>query len=130
MKSKTLIEIFNEAQKDYATTQINDTGYQACILLGVKITKEDMTGKITIHDPGKSINYYIEISQDAYKLFYKKGWKKAVREITLSKYKDKLERVTKSISREMNGGRSPKRLRTLKESRGQILRKYYKLSQK
>ena len=130
MKSKTLIEIFNEAQKDYATTQINDTGYQACILFWVKITKEDMTGKITIHDPGKSINYYIEISQDAYKLFYKKGWKKAVREITLSKYKDKLERVTKSISREMNGGRSPKRLRTLKESRGQILRKYYKLSQK
>ena len=130
MTSKTLIEIFDEAQKDYATTQINDTGYNACILLGVKIIKEDVTNKVTIFCPSKSINYYVEIEEELYKLFYKKGWKKAVREITLSKYKDKLDRVMLSISKEMNGNRSPKRLRMLKEAREQILKRYYRLSQK
>lgn len=130
MKTKTLIEIFDEANRDYATTQINDTGYKACILLGVKIIKDNASDSITIFCPSKSINYYVEIEEELYKLFYKKGWKKAVREITLSKYKDKLDRVKSAISKEMNGNRSPKRLRILKETREQILKKYYRLCQK
>jgi hypothetical protein len=115
---------------DYATTQINDTGYKAGILLGVKITKDDLTNEVKIYDPEKSINYYVEIEKNLYELFYNKGWKKAVIEITLKKYKEKLERIKQSISREMNNNQSPKRLRILKESREQILNKYYKLTQK
>ncbi len=130
MKTKTLIEIFNEAMDDYATTQLNDTGYKAGIFLGVKITKDDNTNEVKIYDPEKSVNYYVEIEKNMYKLFYQRGWKEAVIEITLKKYKEKLERIKESISREMNNNQSPKRLRVLKESREQILKKYYKLTQK
>jgi hypothetical protein len=63
-------------------------------------------------------------------LFLSKGWKDAVIEITLEKYKQRLDRVKESISKEMNANQSPKRLRTLKEMREQILKKYYKLTQK
>ena len=125
-----MIEIFNEATDDYATTQIDDTGYKAGIFLGVKITKDDTTNEVKIYDPEKSINYYVEIEKNMYELFYQKGWKEAVIEITLKKYKEKLERIKESISREMNNNQSPKRLRLLKESREQILKKYYKLTQK
>jgi len=76
------------------------------------------------------VNYYVEIDKSLYSLFIKKGWLGAVIDITLSKYKEKLERIKESIAREMNGNQSPKRLRVLKEMREQILNKYYKLTQK
>ena len=72
----------------------------------------------------------MEIQDNVYSLFHSKGWKVAVIELTLKKYKERLERIKDSISREMNNNQSPKRLRMLTESRQQILRKYYKLTQK
>ena len=44
--------------------------------------------------------------------------------------KEKLDKIKESVTDEMNGGQSQKRLRTLKESREHILNKYYKLTQK
>ena len=130
MKTNSLMDVFNEAMDDYATTKVNDTGYKAGIFLGVKITKDDTTDEIKIYDPEESINYYVEIQGNVYSLFHSKGWKVAVIELTLKKYKERLERIKDSISREMNNNQSPKRLRMLTESRQQILRKYYKLTQK
>ena len=48
----------------------------------------------------------------------------------LKNVKEKLERVKHGIAQEMNGNQSPKRLRVLKETREQLLNKYYKLTQK
>ena len=78
----------------------------------------------------KSINYYVEVDSKLYSLFLKKGWRDAVIHITLQKYREKLDRVKEGISKEMNGSQSPKRLKVLKEMREQILKKYYKLTQK
>ena len=101
------MDVFNEAMNDYATTKVNDTGYKAGIFLGVKITKDDTTDEIKIYDPEKSINYYVEIQDNVYSLFHSKGWKAAVIELTLKKYKERLERIKDSISREMNNNQSP-----------------------
>lgn len=122
--------MFKQAQLDYASVDVSAKGYVAYIYLGVKITRDDETGEIIIYDPIKSVNYYIEIEKDLYELFYKKGWKKAVIEMTLEKYKDKLERIQNSVSNEMNGSQSQKRLKFFKETREMILNKYYKLTQK
>jgi predicted DNA-binding transcriptional regulator len=122
--------VFKQARSEYGSVNIDGDGYQACVYLGVKITKDDMTGEVKIYDPQKSVNYYVEIDKSLYSLFIKKGWLGAVIDITLSKYKEKLERIKESIAREMNGNQSPKRLRVLKEMREQILKKYYKLTQK
>jgi len=125
-----LEKVFKQAQVDYATVDVSARGYGAYIYLGVKITRDDETGEIIIYDPSKSVNYYIEIEKDLYELFYEKGWKDAVIEITLKKYKERLERIKSSISAEMNGNQSQKRLRFFKETREMILKKYYKLTQK
>lgn len=130
MNTNELDRVFKQARSDYGSVNIDGDGYQACVYLGVKITKDDMTGEIKIYDPQKSVNYYVEIDKGLYSLFIKKGWVSAVIDITLKKYKDKLERIKESISSEMNGNQSQKRLRFLKETREQILRKYYKLTQK
>lgn len=130
MNTNELDRVFKQARSDYGSVNIDGDGYQACVYLGVKITKDDMTGEIKIYDPQKSVNYYVEIDKGLYSLFIKNGWVSAVIDITLKKYKDKLERIKESISSEMNGNQSQKRLRFLKETREQILRKYYKLTQK
>ena len=130
MSTNELDKVFKQARSEYGSVNIDGDGYQACVYLGVKITKDDMTGEIKIYDPQKSVNYYVEIDKGLYSLFIKKGWVSAVIDITLKKYKDKLERIKESISSEMNGNQSQKRLRFLKETREQILRKYYKLTQK
>ena len=130
MNTNDLEKVFKQARSEYGSVNIDGDGYQACVYLGVKITKDDMTGEIKIYDPQKSVNYYVEIDKGLYSLFINKGWLGAVIDITLSKYKEKLERIKESIAGEMNGNQSPKRLRVLKEMRQQILKKYYKLTQK
>ena len=130
MNTNDLEKVFKQARSEYGSVNIDGDGYQACVYLGVKITKDDMTGEIKIYDPQKSVNYYVEIDKGLYSLFINKGWLGAVIDITLSKYKEKLERIKESIAKEMNGNQSPKRLRVLKEMREQILKKYYKLTQK
>lgn len=130
MNTNDLEKVFKQARSEYGSVNIDGDGYQACVYLGVKITRDDMTGEIKIYDPQKSVNYYVEIDKGLYSLFIKKGWLGAVIEITLEKYKEKLDRVKSSIGNEMNSNQSPKRLRILKETREQILKKYYKLTQK
>ena len=130
MSSNTLEDIFAQAERTQGSVNLHGLGYKAYIYLGVKITKDKASGEIKIYDPSKSVNYYIEIEQELYKVFLKKGWKKSVIDLTLKKYKDKLDRVQSSIAKEMNGNKSPKRLRILKETREQILKKYFKLTQK
>ena len=126
----TLDEVFKQARKERGSVKLDGLGYKASIFLGVKISRDNLSGEVKIYDPIKSINYYVEIEQEQYESFKQLGWRKAVINLSLLKYKDKLDRIKESIGREMNGNRSPKRLRILKESRGQILRKYYKLLQK
>ena len=120
--------MFKQAREDPASVNLDGKGYETSILLGVKIAKDNGTGEIKIYDPSKSINYYIEIEQPIYKLFKSIGWKKAVLTITLEKYKDKLERIKGGINKEMNSSQSQKRLNFFKESRNQVLKKYYKLT--
>lgn len=122
--------MFDQAKNVHGCINLDGVGYQAYIYLGVKITRDDLTEDIIIYDPQKSIHYYVEIEKDLYKLFLEKGWRDAVIQMTLEKYRTKLERIKGSISKEMNGSQSPKRLRFLKEMREQILNKYYKLTQK
>ena len=130
MSINTLDEVFKQARRLHGVANLDGVGYKACVYLGVKITKDNESGDIKIYDPNKSVNYYVEVDNNMYAMFQEKGFKDAVIDLTLTKYKEKLERIKESVSNEMNGNQSPKRLRILKESREQILKKYYKLTQK
>jgi len=93
--------VFDQAIKIQGCINLDGKGYQACIYLGVKISRDDLTKQVKIYDPQKSLNYYVEVDKGLYKLFLDKGWKDAVIQITLEKYKQKLEKVKESISKEI-----------------------------
>ncbi len=128
MNSRGLDIVFQEARKDQGTTILDGLGYEACICLGVKISKDSATGEIKIYDPTKSTNYYVELDMKNYELFFSEGWKRAVLKLTLDKYKSKLDRIKDSINVEVNNQVSQKRLKFLRDTREQILKKYYKLT--
>ena len=129
MNSKRLHEIFQEAVNDYGSADLSDKGYQARMRLGIKIIRDLETDEVIIYDHSRA-DYYVEMNDNSKKVIDKLGWYKGVLTLTLDKYKDKLERIKESIKNELNGGKSKKRLNYFKESREQILNKYYTTTQK
>lgn len=125
-----LNNIFSEASKDYGTTEMHGSGYEAYMKLGIKISRDSETNDIKLYDHSAGGNYYVEMGDQDKQLILDEGWSVGVLKITLDKYKEKLERIKKSISKELNGNNSKKRLNYFKESRQQILNKYYKIIQK
>ena len=130
MNPKRLHEIFKEAEKDYGTANLNGNGYEARMKLGVKISRDKETDQVVIYDHSQGGNYYVEMPMEEQDIIDKEGWTRGVLMITLDKYKSKLDRIKNNISRELNGNNSKKRLNYFKESRQQILNKYYKIIQK
>ncbi len=128
--SKTLNKIFEEAELDSNTTQMSGNGYKAFMKLGIKITKDLETNKIKIFDHSSGGNYYVEMNDISRHVILNNGWVMGVTKLTLDKYKFKLDKIKEYISLELNGNQSKKRLSFLKDSRQQILHKYYKLTQK
>lgn len=123
-------EIFDEAMNDYGSVDLSGKGYEARMRLGVKISRDDETGEIIIYDHSKGGNYYVQMNDLDLIIIEKQGWLNGVFQITLEKYKSKLDRIKTSISRELNGNKSNKRLNYFKDARQQILNKYFKITQK
>ena len=130
MNSSRLHEIFEEAKNDHGTTNVSGNGYKARMKLGVKISRDMETEEIVIYNDTRGSNYYVEMGNKDQALIMKEGWVRGVHMLTLQKYKDKLERIKHSISKEVNGGNSKKKLNYFKEARQQILNKYFKITQK
>jgi len=129
LNSKRLHEIFQEAINDYGSCDLSGNGYEARMRLGIKISRDLETDEVIIYDYSKS-DYYVEMKDINKSVIDQLGWYKGVLTITLEKYKDRLDRIKESIKRELNGGKSKKRLNYFKDSREQILKKYYITTQK
>ncbi len=127
-----LEEIFQDASKSYGVANLSGEGYRAYMKLGIKITRDDETGEVTIYDPSKGGgSYYVEINEDQYQLFFDHGWEEAVKRITLYKYSYQIDRLTESIKNEMNAVKcNEKSLLTYKLTKNNILKKYFKLTNK
>jgi hypothetical protein len=130
LTDKRLQEIFKEACQDSGSSNLDECGFEARMRLGIKISKENINNEIKIYDYSSGGNYYIEMKKNQLYMINKKGWTKGVITLTLDKYKNKLEKIKTSITKELNGNRRNKRLHYYKEARQQVLNKYYKLTQK
>jgi len=124
-----LDHIYQEASKDFSTSNLSADSYNAYMFMGVKITKDE-EGVVKIYDPTKKGEYYREFEKTDYEIFKLNGWKKGVYIITLKKYKERLESIKDRITWELNNTKSNKKLKLFKLSREQITKKYYIISQK
>ena len=127
---KELNDIFDEALDDYSSVNLDWTGYQARMTLGVKIAKDDESGEVTIFHPKRGNDVYTELLEDEYQLFFDHGWTKAVYMITLDKYKKSINRHNKNVIQEMNTTKNEKNIQSSKLARTNLLKKYYKLTTK
>ncbi len=59
----TLQEIWEQAKKDTFASNRDSTGYQARIVYGCRIVRDDATGEIEIYNTGKGGDYYKKIEK-------------------------------------------------------------------
>ena len=95
-----LNDIFEQAVRDHNSTNLDGDTYESRMYYGIKIVRENESKTITIYDTARGGDYYKELEEEEYDLFFDFGWKTAVRKLTLVRYKDRLKSVEEKIKHE------------------------------
>ena len=119
--------ILFQALKDSNSVDLDDKNIVARIRSGFKIMKEE--GVISIYDTSKG-DYYKELTEYEYGLFFEHGWINAVRMLTLNRYKKRLDKIEVLYKKEINSRNNARFLDYLKTTKKETLNKYYKITQK
>ena len=125
-----LNEVFNEAVNDYASTNLDGDEYDAMMYYGIKIVRNHSDDSIQIFNTARGGDYYKEIKEEEYTIFFEEGWTIGVRKMALAKYKERLDNIEKKMKDEINGRNNAKYISFLKETRKSTLNKYYNVTQK
>ena len=122
-----LTDIFNQANTDEVSINIDGVGYEARLRQGIKITKEENTFHIFNTTIGV---FYQEISEEQYQTFYEYGWVIGVHKLALINYKRKLRVVENKMRNEVNTRKNDKHIKTLKKARLSLIESYRRASNK
>lgn len=120
-----LQEVWEQAKKDTFASNLDGGGYQARIVYGCRIVRDDATGEIEVYNTGKGGDYYKRIEN--IDVFLNNGWRQGCYEVSLDNYRDRLDRIEKMIKSEVNGKRNPKQIQSYKTQRESVLNKYAEL---
>ena len=123
-------DIFDQAVADEYAVSLDGRDYQARMVYGCKIVKEDETDKITLFNTAMGGHFYKDLTQTQLLYFMERGWRYGCYKLALDNYKIKLERVEASIKQEMNGKKNPKQIQSLKNSRERLMNKYKLITDK
>jgi len=125
-----LHNVFEEALSYSNTANLDGIDYNARLSYGIKIVKYDEDDSIVIYNTSKGGDYYQELTEEQYDMFFKQGWKVGVLKMALERYTNKLTLIEKKIKEEINGRNNANYLNFLKETRTQTLNNYYNVTQK
>ena len=125
LKPKTLEEIFSEALTDSSSTNLNGEGHESRMMLGVKISKDNISGEIKIYNP-RGKHYDEELTKQEYLIFVE-GWRKGVYNLVLQVYRKRLDIIEKRIPELLTNKKS---LIAIKERRTGLLQKYFNITRK
>lgn len=128
--SEELRNIFEEAMDYCNTANLDGIDYKARLSHGIKIVKYDDDDSIVIYNTSKGGDYYQEITEEQYEMFFKEGWKIGVLKMALERYTSKLSLIEQRIKEEINGRNNTNYLEFLKETRTNTLNNYYNVTQK
>lgn len=126
----SLEQVFNEALLDRESALLNSRLYQARLLRGIKIVRDNETLEVEIFNTTLGGDFYKEITPEQYKLFLENGWKIGVYVICLSNYRRKLVRIEERIKEELNSRKNAKSIKTSKHRRLTILKNFREVSNK
>tara|TARA_R110002126_G_C10417829_1_gene497137 strand:+ start:981 stop:1388 length:408 start_codon:yes stop_codon:yes gene_type:complete len=125
-----LHDVYEEAEQDHSTTNLSGDESDARMCYGVKIVRHHEDKSIEIFNTAKGGDYYKELDEDEYNLFFDFGWVVGVCKMALKKYKDRLDNIELKMKDEINGRNNSKYIGFLKETRKQTMNKYFKTTQK
>ena len=123
-------DVMHQALSDEYSVVLDGNGYEARLLYGCKISRDNETMKVTIQNTTRAGDWYSPVSDDDIYIFLQKGWRIGVYELSLSNYRLKLDKVEESIKREVNGRKNPKQIQSLKNARQNIMNRYSKIKYK
>lgn len=126
-KVYTLIDVWNQAKDDCFTANLDGEGYEARILYGCKISKDNDTNMVQLQNTSRGGEWYLQLDPDEIEIFLKMGWRIGIYMLSLSNYRLKLDRIERLIKMEVNGRKNPKQIQSLKSSRQRILERYSKI---
>tara|TARA_R110000744_G_scaffold364734_1_gene473351 strand:+ start:367 stop:774 length:408 start_codon:yes stop_codon:yes gene_type:complete len=125
-----LREVFEQSMSDKYSADLSGKSCKASIVYGIKSIMDRETLDIKIYNTTKGGNYYQEIDDQEYNIFYENGWRFGVYTLYLSNIKRKLDHIEANIKKEVNGRLSKKAISGWKLSRTLMMGKYSKISKK
>jgi translation initiation factor 2 beta subunit (eIF-2beta)/eIF-5 len=126
----SLEEVFKESVQDSETGILDSLEYEARLVRGIKIIRDNETGEVEIYNTTLGGDYYQEITTEQYELFKENGWKVAVYVISLSNYRKKLVKIEQRIKEELGGRKNAKSIKMSKSRRLTILKNFSEVSNK
>jgi hypothetical protein len=130
MRDDRLKNVFEQASKDFNSTEANGDRYKGYLSYGIKIVSDDRTKQIYIYNTAANGDFYDEITAEQYEIFLNKGWKCGVYSVSLSNYRRKLDVIQSKMRDIVNNSRSEKQMQKLREQRDMIMSRYHELSTK
>ena len=116
-----LQEIWSQAQEDSNSVLQQIPKGENIMGTGVLIQKF-RNNHIEILNLNKGGDYYKELDDQEYEIFYKNGWKLGSLELTLSNCMFKLKLIEKKIQTEVNTRKNDKHIQNLKKRRENVLK--------
>ena len=123
-------QVFQQALIDRESALLNSRLYQARLLRGIKIVRDNETLEVEIFNTTIGGDFYTEITPEQYKLFLENGWKVGVYVISLSNYRRKLVRIEERIKNELSSRKNAKSIKMAKQRRLTILKNFSEVSNK
>jgi len=117
-------DVFNEASNDTYAGNLNGDGYEARVLYGVKISRDNESGHIDLFDTSCGHDYYERLSQYFINFFLEKGWRYGCYVVYLSNKRRNLDDLERKIKTEVNGLNRASEMNRLKKRRDKIISKY------
>lgn len=114
--------IWSQATKFHPATRLNTPQYKSMIFKGIKIENTD--GDIKILNTKLNGDFYQEVSEAEYEVFYSVGFEKGCYEVCLSNYRRSLNTIIRSIRDEIGNRNNQKHYQYLKTMRVNLMDKY------
>jgi len=125
-----LADVFQQSVDDQYSTNLNSKCCEARIVYGIKSIMDRETLRIKIYNTTKGGDYYEEVEEQEYNLFFEKGWRYGVYTLSLTNIRLKLINIEAHIKQEVNGRVSKKAILGWKMSRAVLMARYSRISQK
>lgn len=126
----SLEEVFDQSMNDKYSADLSNKSCKASIVYGIKSIMDRETYDIKIYNTTRGGNYYKEINDQEYNVFYENGWRFGVYTLYLSNIKRRLNQIETNIKKEFNGKLSKRAILGWKTSRTLMMAKYSKVAKK